>query len=275
MFQLERLDSDLLVPSSEAGTDYEQLPSQYKEMLRTRERRRVRAAAMENASADADRPVDDDSDGDGSEAPKAQLPDDIGALQERCIKAEVERDEAQRERDEAQHELAEVLVSHDETYSVFQRTSAVMSGLLRDMNVFIALVGDDDEESEISMDSEEGEEEKVGMAVDVPKRRASGSYAQACAPGVFERIARYECENLSRNAPEARAKAGGWGVRDADRFKAECRHGRGAGWRVCDAGGFRGGSWLPEFLGHYVLERLGFECDMITCNILEVAYIVD
>ena len=34
---------------------------------------------------------------------------------------------------------------------------------------------------------------KVGIAVDVPKRRAS--YAQVCAPVVFEWIARYECEN--------------------------------------------------------------------------------
>ena len=35
--------------------------------------------------------------------------------------------------------------------------------------------------------------DRIGIAVDVPKRRAS--YAQVCAPVVFEWIARYECEN--------------------------------------------------------------------------------
>src|SRR6201996_2123409 len=38
--------------------------------------------------------------------------------------------------------------------------------------------------------------DRIGIAVDVPKRRAS--YAQVCAPVVFEWIARYECENPKR-----------------------------------------------------------------------------
>ncbi|KAJ7202898.1 hypothetical protein GGX14DRAFT_570573 [Mycena pura] len=160
--RLERLDDDLLFPSSEVGTDYEQLPSQYKEMRRTRDRRQARAvAAMENAQADADGPVDNDSDGDSSdcsEGPKAQeLP---GDMCERCVKAEVERDQAQRERDEAQHELAKFLLSHEQTFSAFHRTSAVMAELLQDIKGVIALVDDDNEDgTEISIDAEEAEEE--------------------------------------------------------------------------------------------------------------------
>ncbi|KAJ7217140.1 hypothetical protein GGX14DRAFT_390968 [Mycena pura] len=158
--RLERLDSDLLFPSSEAGSDYEQLPSQYKEMKRTRDRRLARAvAAMENAQADADGPVDNNSDGDSSDSDgdleglKAQeLPGDTC---KRCIKAEVERDQAQRERDEAQHELAKFLLSHEQTFSAFHRTSAVMADLLQDIKGVIALVNDDN----ISVDDEEAEEE--------------------------------------------------------------------------------------------------------------------
>lgn len=74
----------------------------------------------------------------------------------------MERDQARRERDEAEDELAKVLVSHDQTYASFQRTSAVMSEFLKDVKVLIALEGDgdDDEDLDISIgDAEEAEEE--------------------------------------------------------------------------------------------------------------------